>query len=388
MYKTIKGITWDHSRAFPPLVAVSQRYEELNPGVRIRWEKRTLDEFGHKPIDLLSEEYDLIVIDHPWAGYCFERKLVLDLRSRFSDAQWCQLADAFVGESFRSYFYDEKLLAIPIDAATPAASWRPDLLRLKNISVPETWEELIRLADQKQVVMPGFGADLFLNWLMLLHALKAHPFQSTESLAGREEAVEAMSMLKRLSEPMPDEIFQWNPIRIAEVMTREDQFAYCPFAYSYGNYCRPSFTNQPLEYGDLVRLGGKRLRSILGGTGIAISASCVEIDVAVDFTLYCASSQVQNNIYTYAGGQPAHKEVWQAGNLEDFTGRFFTDSRNAHENAIVRPRYDGYVALQEKAGKPLQAFVKGELSDEKAWNKIEEYYLESVSGYKGADIIL
>ena len=87
MHKTIKGITWDHSRAFPPLVAVSQRYEELNPGIRIKWEKRTLDEFGHKPIDLLSEEYDLIVIDHPWAGYCFERKLVLDLRSRWSDAQ-------------------------------------------------------------------------------------------------------------------------------------------------------------------------------------------------------------------------------------------------------------------------------------------------------------
>ena len=69
--KTIKGITWNHSRAFPPLVAVSQRYEELHPGVRIHWDKRTLDEFGHKPIDQLIHDFDLIVIDHPWAGFCF-----------------------------------------------------------------------------------------------------------------------------------------------------------------------------------------------------------------------------------------------------------------------------------------------------------------------------
>ena len=82
--KNIKGITWNHSRAFPPLVAVSQRYEELHPGVRIQWDKRTLDEFGHKPIDRLIKDYDLIVIDHPWAGFCFERNLVWDLKSHLT----------------------------------------------------------------------------------------------------------------------------------------------------------------------------------------------------------------------------------------------------------------------------------------------------------------
>ena len=62
MRTVLKGITWDHSRALPPLVATAQRYEELHLEVRIIWEKRTLDEFGHKPIDELAEEYDLIDI--------------------------------------------------------------------------------------------------------------------------------------------------------------------------------------------------------------------------------------------------------------------------------------------------------------------------------------
>src|SRR5689334_14690487 len=75
----LTGIAWDHSRAFPPLVATAQRHEETCPGVSIRWDKRSLDEFGHLPIDQLAREFDLIVIDHPWAGYAFEKDLVIDL---------------------------------------------------------------------------------------------------------------------------------------------------------------------------------------------------------------------------------------------------------------------------------------------------------------------
>ena len=75
----LTGIAWDHSRALPPLVATAQRYEETHRGVRIHWHKRTLDEFGHAPIDVLAQKFDLIVIDHPWAGFCFEKNLVLDL---------------------------------------------------------------------------------------------------------------------------------------------------------------------------------------------------------------------------------------------------------------------------------------------------------------------
>ena len=32
----MRGITWNHSRGFPPLVATAQRFEELNPDVTIQ----------------------------------------------------------------------------------------------------------------------------------------------------------------------------------------------------------------------------------------------------------------------------------------------------------------------------------------------------------------
>lgn len=224
--------------------------------------------------------------------------------------------------------------------------------------------------------MPGFDADLFLNWLMLLYALDGHPFESLESIADKGKGIEAAMLLKRLAEPMPKEIVNWNPIIIAELMAQEEKFAYCPFAYSYNNYSRPSFIDNPLRYGNLIQLNGKPLRSILGGTGIAISSTCKEPELAIDFSLYCASANAQSNIYTYAGGQPVRQEAWQNKDLNFFTGNFFADTYWSHQNALVRPRYDGFVNLQKKAGSMLQQFIMGEISGKKMWNSIAEYYRE------------
>ena len=55
------------------MVATAQRFSELNPGVEITWEKRSLQAFADEPIDKLAERYDLLVIDHPWAGFAAGR---------------------------------------------------------------------------------------------------------------------------------------------------------------------------------------------------------------------------------------------------------------------------------------------------------------------------
>jgi len=42
----LRGITWDHTRGFLPMVATAQRFSELHPDVRITWEKRSLQHFA------------------------------------------------------------------------------------------------------------------------------------------------------------------------------------------------------------------------------------------------------------------------------------------------------------------------------------------------------
>lgn len=374
----LTGITWDHSRAMPPLVATAQRYEELNPGVRIRWEKRSLHEFGHLPIDALAQKFDLIVIDHPWAGFCFARDLVHDLAPLLSTAQRADLEQNSIGPSFTSYLYEGKLLAIPIDAATPTPSCRPDLLGAHGLKFPETWSELLALADAGHAVMPGFPADLFLNWSMLVAALGGDIAADPEVICDEARGRAAMELLRRLAEKMPAQIYDWNPIAIAERMTRSDDFAHCAFAYSYGNYCRPSFTDRPLRYGPLPRLdGGRPLRSIVGGTGIALSKRCPDVARALDYALFTGSAAIQAGIYTLSGGQPSRLEAWTDPSLDSVAGGFFPEARNAQENCLIRPRYDGYVPLQEEAGVPLQRLLRGDWSLERTWKEINECYRAS-----------
>ncbi|MCX6895296.1 MAG: extracellular solute-binding protein [Verrucomicrobia bacterium] len=375
----LTGITWDHSRALPPLVATAQRYEETHPGIRIEWRKRTLDEFGHMPIDVLAQKFDLIVIDHPWAGFAFAKNLMLDLKPLVPAATQAELAKSSVGQTFNSYDYNGKLLALPIDAATPAPSWRPDLLERAGVQPPQTWTEAVALSQRKLAIIPGFNADLFLHFVMLVKALGAEPCGSPEEIAPREIMSRAVELLRELTAPMPREIFELNPIMVAERMTTTDDFAWNAFAYTYNNYARDGFAPRPLRFGNLLSLqpGGPRLRSVLGGTGIAISANCKNVAAALDYALFTASGETQRTIYTQAGGQPSHRAAWTDAAADTLCGGFFSGTRTTQEEAFVRPRYNGYVPLQTEGGKALQEHLRDGGSAATALDKLNELYRQS-----------
>jgi multiple sugar transport system substrate-binding protein len=375
----LKGIAWDHSRAFPPLVATAQRYEETHPGVRIRWEKRTLDEFGHRPIDQLASQFDLVVIDHPWAGFSFEQNLVHDLKPLLAPAALEELAGHSTGAGFESYDYAGKLLALPIDAAAPAPSWRPDLLEQAGVQPPQTWPEALALARRGLAVIPGFNADLFLHFLMLAKALGAKPCTEQERLAPRPIMRQALEMLRELTAPMPRAIFEWNPIQVAERMTATDDFAWNAFGYTYNNYGREGFARARLRFGNLVALqpGGPRLRSVLGGTGLALSRECHHLELALDYAQFVASASVQRTLYLHAGGQPAHRSAWDDPTADALCGGFLSGARTAQEEAFIRPRYSGYVPLQTRGGNALRETLCDGCDPEPVLEKLDALYRES-----------
>ena len=117
---------------------------------------------------------------------------------------------------------------------------------------------------------------------MLVKALGAEPCADPEKIAPREIMRQALELLRELTEPMPREIFDWNPIQVAERMTATDDFAWNAFAYTYNNYARAGFARARLCFGNLISLRPKdpRLRSVLGGTGIAISSHCKNVEAA------------------------------------------------------------------------------------------------------------
>src|SRR5215204_4416140 len=135
----LKGITWGHSRGFTPLQAYAQRFTERNPQIEIQWKKRTLQEFADFPIEKLTEQYDLLIIDHPWVGCAAATECVLPLEQHLSKEYLDDQLTNSVGYSHLSYEYNNHQWALAIDAATPAASYRADLFEKNNAEVPSTW---------------------------------------------------------------------------------------------------------------------------------------------------------------------------------------------------------------------------------------------------------
>ena len=167
MHKIIlKGITWGHSRGITPLLAASQRFNELNADTEIQWDKRTLQEFADYPLERLTERYDLLVIDHPWVGRAAAGEFVLPL-DQFLSAEYLsgQLENS-TGNSHLSYNYNGHQWALAIDAATPVASYRKDLFVLNDVEVPQSWESVLKLAGAGKIAVPGIPIDLLMDFCM------------------------------------------------------------------------------------------------------------------------------------------------------------------------------------------------------------------------------
>jgi multiple sugar transport system substrate-binding protein len=376
--RTLKGITWNHSRAFPPLVASAQRFEEEHRNVRITWSKRSLDDFGHGNIIALADRFDLLIVDHPMMGVACQSRALLDLKSRLPHPFLKSLADHSVGQSYPSYLYDDSLFALPIDAATPTASYRPDILARLEIQPPRTWSELVALARKGLVVMPGFPADLFLNFLALCVSRGALPCAEDDRFIKHAVGMESLDGLRELACGMPEDVYRWNPIDVYEVMASQDRFAYCPFAYSYSNYSRHGFGKNILLFAAPVALeDGQAIRTVLGGTGLAISAKCEDIETALEYASYVAGETCQRTLYGLSGGQPAHRCAWLDKTLNSVSNDFFLATLDTINRAYVRPRYPGYIELQAQAGLPIQDYLRGQTDAKTVLETIDRIYRET-----------
>src|SRR5688572_12691191 len=178
----LNGITWGHSRGYTPLVAYAQRFAELNPDVEVIWKKRTLQEFADFPIEKLTEQYDLLIIDHPWVGCAAATGCVLPLEKHLSTTYLQDQLTNSVGGSHLSYNYEHHQWALAIDAATPVASYRQDLFEKNNATLPQEWDEVLALATAGKVAVPAIPIDILMNFYMFCIADGNTPFQNGEEV--------------------------------------------------------------------------------------------------------------------------------------------------------------------------------------------------------------
>ncbi|WP_018012168.1 extracellular solute-binding protein [Sinorhizobium medicae] len=344
MNLVLKGMTWNHPRGYDPMVACSRAWQETS-GVEIQWEKRSLQDFETFPVEVLARDYDLIVIDHPHVGQITSENclLPLDVPGREADRQ--ALSAASVGPSYRSYEWNARQWAFPIDAATQVQAWRPD--RTERL---RTWREVLDLARSGGVVLPLRPPHSLMSFFTLCGNL-GRPCRSNGQgeLVDAETGAAAIELLKEIAALVDPDCFDMDPIAAFEAMAEKGSaFACAPLIYGYVSYSMAGFRPALIRFGDIPEIGAAGpVGSALGGTGIAVSAFSKAPEQAIDFAYWVASGDVQRGIYAACGGQPGHGAAWQDETVNAATHDFYRATRATLEAAWLRPRHDGYMAFQQ-----------------------------------------
>jgi len=354
----LRGITWDHSRGYDPMVATAMAYTETHPDVHIHWEKRSLQAFADHPLDDLATRYDLIVIDHPHVGSAAMGGYLVALDECERNPDLMILGEQSVGSSHQSYHYANHQWALAIDAAAQVAVYRPDLIDVREL--PVTWDQVIALASTGRVLWPLKPVDAISSFNTLA-ANRGTPIASQhDQVIDKESGRTVLEAMCSVAQHVPRECMSMNPPQVLDWMSSDnnEQYAYCPLLYGYTNYARNGYADRLLRFTDISALGEfGPVGSQLGGTGIAVSSKCQYRDIAVDYSFWIAGAECQHTIFTEASGQPGNAVAWEDNRCNTTTHDFFRDTRTTLEGSWIRPTNNGYLDYQDRAGDRINRFL-------------------------------
>jgi multiple sugar transport system substrate-binding protein len=359
---TLRGLTWDHPRAYRPL----QAFAAHCPDLAVSWDRQSLADFEAKPIAGLARRYDLMIIDHPGLGAAIAAQAIQPLDQLVPADLLAQWQAASVGPTWTSYTVAGQQWAVPIDAATQVSVFRPDRLA----AVPRDWAEVPALAQQHRTALCLGGPHSFLTLLAM-----CAPAGSGELLNPPDSAA-ALGILQAVWAAADQDISQGDPVAVHEALAA-GAVAYCPLAYGYASYARPAAGRHALAWADAPTFGSARPGSVLGGTGLAVSAPRRPDPAEVlGFLTAFLTPDVQAGLIPAQGGQPAVAAAWDRADVDQAWGRYCSSTRRSLDAAWVRPRADGWIALQDHAGELVRAVITGQASAREVTTLINASYRE------------
>ena len=383
---TLRGLTWDHPRGYRPL----QAFAAHCPAAGVSWDRQPLAAFEAKPIAELARSYDLMIIDHPGLGAAIAAQAIQPLDQLVPAGLLAEWQAASVGPTWASYTVSSttgpstsgpsttgasttgsgQQWAVPIDAAAQVSVFRPDRLD----AAPRDWAEVPALARRHRTALCLGGPHAFLTLLAM--CASAGPADRDELVRPRD-AVAALDILRAVWADADQEISTGDPITVHGAMSAGSGPAYCPLAYGYASYARPAAGRRALAWADAPTFGSPRPGSVLGGTGLAVSAPRRPDPAEVlRFLTAFLAPDVQAGLVPAQGGQPALAAAWDSAGVDQAWGRYYSSTRRSLDAAWVRPRADGWIALQDHASEWVRAVITGQASAYQATTLINASYRE------------
>lgn len=361
----LRGITWGHDRGFAPLDGTRKLYSDLGRGVEVTWEARSLQAFADLSIDTLAQRFDLLVIDHPFVGAIADTGSVVPLDEWIPAELLSSQREDAVGASHESYSYMGHQWAFALDAAAQVTAYRPDLMARADAALPRTWEDVLGLCDRLQeaqltMALPTKPIDAFMCFCSLCANAGREPYDSDGVLTVDDHTVrQTLDLLRELISRAYPASTSLDPPQTLEIMAKSDAIAYVPLLFGYSNYARPGHYPNLVAFCDIPSHGSGPIGSILGGAGIAVSASSDHVAQAVEYASWLVAADIQRGAYFETGGQPARRSAWLDANVNARSANFFRDTVATVENAYLRPRCRGVITLQERAGRAINRFLAG-----------------------------
>lgn len=348
----LRALGWDHDRCVAPMRACTAAWAALRPEVELSWDHRSLTAFGDEPVEQVADRYDLVMIDHPFCGTAEATGTLAPLDDLLADDVLSDLAADSVGPSHASYSFHGRQWALATDAACQVAAVRDDLLA---DAAPETWDEVRELARVRRggVAVPLAPAQAMCAFLTLCANAGSPAGEDPARLVDPEVGHAAIALLSELYELGPEDAVAWEQPDVLARLTTGDELVYVPLVFGFVTYARADRTPKPCRFLDLASAGAGPVGAILGGAGLAVSATSAHPDEAAAFAAFASGADAQRTLVGPAGGQPGSRTAWNDPDLDRAAGGFFAGTTATIERAWVRPRERWWPRFQLDGGRLL-----------------------------------
>ncbi|MFB9928626.1 extracellular solute-binding protein [Amycolatopsis halotolerans] len=346
----LRGLTWDHPRAIDPIVRTSAEYE-ARTGISVEWTARSLEEFEDVPLDELADEFDLLAIDHPHVGDAARAGALAPLPLEVLENR----ATAYVGPSLRSYVWENRLMALPVDAACMVSAAKA------GTDLPRTWPDVLaQLAalGPARALLAANPTHLWGTLLSMCEAVRPGDLPGWWGDDGldADTVSEALALLREVLALLPERSFEANPIQVLDELAGAGPALYTPLVFGYCTYAR----DRRVVFSDAPVAGGRMATgSLTGGVGLAVSARSAQPQEAADFVVFATSPEVQAGVYLAAGGQPAAARAWS----DPLAGEFFSGTLSTMQQSFLRPRVPSYPRYQRVAASALHDMIRAGADD-------------------------
>jgi len=333
--------------------ACTEAWALLHPEVELIWQNRSLTAFGDEPLEEVAHRYDLIMIDHPFCGTAEATGTLAPLDDLLGPDLLATLAADSVGASHASYSFHGRQWALATDAACQVAAVRDDVL--EGVPAPETWDDVRALARTQpgRVAVPLAPAQAMCAFLTLCANAGSPAAEGSARLVEPEVGLAAVELLDELYRLGPAEALEWEQPDVLGRLTAGDELVYVPLVFGFVTYAKTDRVSTPCRFLDLPSAGAGPVGGILGGAGLAVSATSEHPEEAAAFAAFASGADAQRTLVGPAGGQPGSRTAWTDPELDSASGGFFSGTTATIEQAWVRPRERWWPAFQLEGGRLL-----------------------------------